>query len=110
MQKKAIKGTIYGADFSKKEKKAMEMEIRKQIAEYDSKNTREIDAMILWVLHERFGFGPKRLRDFYENFNLELFKLIDRYEMESCDDLWLFEKKLEEIGVDLNEFSRNRKD
>lgn len=40
------------------EKKAMDLEIQRQLAEYDQKHLVEIDAMILWVLHERFGFGP----------------------------------------------------
>ena len=33
------------------EKKAMNLEIQRQLAEYDKKHATEIDALILWVLH-----------------------------------------------------------
>ena len=33
------------------EKKARDMEIQRQLAEYDRKHALEIDAMVLWVLH-----------------------------------------------------------
>ena len=46
---------VYGADLTVAERKAMGMEIQRQIAEYDKKNMLEIDATVLWVLHEELG-------------------------------------------------------
>ena len=51
------------------EKKAMDMEIQRQLAEYDRKHIREIDALVLWELREQLGFGNKRLKKFYDNFS-----------------------------------------
>ena len=65
------------------EKKAMDLEIQRQLAEYDRKHLVEIDAMILWVLHERFGFGPKRLRQYYDNFRACTNELVERYQMDA---------------------------
>ena len=59
---------IRSRDVQPPRKKAMELEIRRQIVEYNQKNLNEIDALILWVLHEQFGFGAKRLKQFYNAF------------------------------------------
>lgn len=45
--KKAL-GKIYGIEFSKAEKEAMEKELRSQMIEYDRMHENEIDAMMLW--------------------------------------------------------------
>ncbi len=55
-------GKEHRAVFTKNEQKAMYMEIQRQLAEYDKKHTDELESMILWVLHEEFGFGSKRLK------------------------------------------------
>ena len=60
---------VFGAVMSAAEKKAMDMEIQRQLAEYDRKHIREIDALVLWELREQLGFGNKRLKKFYDNFS-----------------------------------------
>lgn len=62
MQVKKAGGKVYGAVLTAAEKKAMDLEIQRELAEYDRKHIAEIDATILWVLHEQFGFGAQRLR------------------------------------------------
>lgn len=54
---------VFGAVMSAAEKKAMDMEIQRQLAEYDRKHIREIDALVLWELREQLGFGNKRLKN-----------------------------------------------
>lgn len=85
MQVKKAGGKVYGAVLTAAEKKAMDLEIQRELAEYDRKHIAEIDATILWVLHEQFGFGAQRLR----------------YEMEDQDDIWLCTQMLKRIGVDV---------
>lgn len=93
--------------FSKAEKRAMETEIKKQLAEWDKNNEIEIDAMVLWVLHEKFGFGEKRLRAFYDSFKPLLQNLVDKYHLDSEDELWLCTYKLkDELGIDLEEWRK----
>lgn len=93
--------TILGAHLTAKERKALEIEMRKQIAEYDKKNIAEIDAMVLWVLHEQLGLGKKALRKFYDSFHGHLDRLVSHYEMEKEDEAWLCTEMLKTIGVDI---------
>lgn len=81
--------------------KAMDIEIQKELAEYDRKHIAEIDATILWVLHEQFGFGAQRLRTYYDAFHDRIKELVSRYEMEDQDDIWLCTQMLKRIGVDI---------
>lgn len=86
------------------QKTAMNREILMQCAEYDSKNELEIDALILWQLHEQLGFGKKRLKRFYENFKPAFKAMLDRYELEEGDQVWLATHKLKELGIDISEW------
>ena len=101
---------VFGAVMSAAEKKAMDMEIQRQLAEYDRKHIREIDALVLWELREQLGFGNKRLKKFYDNFSRGIEALIRRYEMEQGDDVWLCTYKLKEIGCDLEKWEKERGD
>jgi len=76
-------------------------EIQRELAEYDRKHIAEIDATILWVLHEQFGFGAQRLRTYYDAFHDRIKELVSRYEMEDQDDIWLCTQMLKRIGVDI---------
>lgn len=83
------------------------MEIQRQCAEFDKKNAREIDAMVLWVLHEVFGFGPERLHRFYQTFNGQVEDLARRYQMtDDGDEVWLCTYKLREYGIDLEKWEQ----
>ena len=93
---------VYRPRLSTGERQAMDMEIKRQCAEYDKRNATEIDAMVLWILHQEFGFGPERLRRFHERFFAGMDALVKRYEME--DEAWLCTQKLREYGVDVEEW------
>lgn len=99
---------VYGANLTVAERKAMGMEIQRQIAEYDKKNMLEIDALVLWVLHEEFGFGAVRLKRFFDRFAPALDDLVKRYEMEYDDSVWLCTHKLKELGIDISEWEKER--
>ena len=100
-------GKIFGATFTAAETKAMNIEINRQILEADAKYSTDVDAMILWVLHSRFGFGKKRLRRFYDAFSEEHQRLRDYYEMPD-DCAWLCKRKLKDIGVDVEQWNQER--
>ena len=105
MMVKKNKGKIFGAVLTSSEKKAMQIEIKRQLDEWDRKHRREIDALILWQLHEQLGFGEKRLKKFYMNFASELKKLSDRYALDEEDQIWLCTYKLkDELGIDLEDW------
>lgn len=110
MYTKKAGGKVYGAHLTAAEKKAMDIEIRRQLAEYDLKHANELDAMILWNLHEEFGFGPKRLKQFYDTFAVRLDELIKHYEMTDSDMVWQCMYKLKQYGIDIEEWNKQRRD
>jgi cupin superfamily acireductone dioxygenase involved in methionine salvage len=108
MQVKKSGKIIFGADFTAEEKKAIDIEIKKQLAEFDKKHEIEIDALILWTLHQEFGFGEKRLKQFYYIFGKAIDELIKRYEFDDSDRIWICTEKLKDYGIDLEEWAKER--
>lgn len=105
MQVKKSGGKIYGAELTAAERKAMQMEIQRQFAEFNQNDTIELDAIVLWILHTQFGFGPKRLREFYESFVRGINELVARYELEESDKIWLCTHLLKEKGIDVKKWN-----
>lgn len=101
-------GKIFGASLSSAEQRAMNLEIQRQLAEFDRKHAQEIDALVLWQLHEQLGFGPVRLRRFYDNFSPALDDLVKHYEMASEDELWLCTRMLKDYGIDLEQWEKDK--
>ena len=99
-------GRGLGCRFNEKEKKAIELEARKQLAEWTRQHTNEFDAMFLWFMHEEFGFGHERLKKIYFDFAPRMRELIERYEMRACDSPYLCTQKLLEYGIDISEWEK----
>ena len=106
---KKMHNKIFGAELTRNEQKALDIEIKKQLAEYDRKNMMEMDSIILWILHSMLGFGEKRLRSFYDNFHTELEALADRYEMDD-EDVYLCTENLRRIGIDVEKWHQEKED
>lgn len=109
MRVKQYKGTVYGADLTAKEQKAMRIEINRQIIEADRKYANDIDVLFLYFLHEYLGFGKKRLRQAWEQFSVIHDDLVDYYQMPD-DGVWLADRKLKEIGVDVAAWNAEKGD
>ena len=89
-----------------KERKAMNDEINRQIAESHSKYLTEVDAMVLYTLHTELGFGKERLRRFWEALSINHKELIKRYEMPD-DFPWLCSYFLKQnLGIDIEEWDK----
>lgn len=102
MKAKVHKGNVFGAVLTNAEKKAMTLEINRQIAERDEQYSADIDAMVLYTLMAHYGWKRKRLRRFWEAFIKEHKQLREHYMMEAPgDNEWLAHRKLKEIGVDI---------
>lgn len=100
-------GKLFGVDLNKAEERILTAEINKHFAEQDRKNVIEVDAMILWELHDLLGLGEKRLTEFYKRFIPALDAMCKRYEMETEPErIWLCTHKLKEIGVDVEALRR----
>ena len=109
MRVKKAGGKVFGAVLSAAEKKAMDMEINRQIVEADRRYTDDIDAMVLYTLRVHLGFGKKRLRKFYDAFSAEHDRLIQYYQMPD-GYTWLCKEMLKRIGVDVEAWNRERRE
>ena len=109
MRIKKAGGKVFGAVLTATERKAMEMEINRQIVEADRRYADDIDAMVLYTLHVHLGFGKKRLREFYDAFSVEHDRLIQYYQMPD-DYTWLCKEMLKRIGVDVEAWNKERKE
>jgi hypothetical protein len=101
--------TIFGAELTNAEQKAMEIEIRRQLADFTRKYRKELLAVVLWELRTQLGFGHDRLKQFYFKFEPAIQDMIERYELAESDADWLCTHKLEEYGVNLDEWDRELK-
>lgn len=101
---------VYGAVFTVEEQRAMDMEIERQLAEWNLKNARELASMSIWILHEEFGFGPERLKRFFMAFHKNIDELNARYRPDKGEDdldsKFLCSLKVKEYGIDLDAWER----
>ena len=105
MRVKSYKGNVFGAELTAAERKAMKIEINRQLIEKDKQYAADLDAMILYTLMAHYGWGKKRLKDFWKAFVVEHQALRDFYEMDDPgDNEWLAHRKLKDIGVDVHEW------
>lgn len=70
----------------------------------ESQSVIESNAMTLWVLHDRFGFGKERLRQYWDACREARKQLKQRYDF-SPDDYYMFYHKLKEYGIDVAEWT-----
>ena len=73
-------------------------EINKQILAKDKEYQLDIDTMVLWTLHQCYGWGAARLKKFYVAMMKEHLRMREFYEL---DDLYPERHKLKEKGVDV---------
>lgn len=108
---KKIGGRIFDVKLTAKEQEALERAAKEQLAEFDRKNMKEIDAIILYELRRMCGFGYKRLKDFYFDFGHAINDMLNRYELDHNDAAWLAQYKLKnDLGIDLDEWERERQE
>ena len=104
---KKFRGHIYDVDLTPKEQKAMEEKANQLLAIRHREFADDVDYMILHILHRHFGFGPTRLRRFYEAFIVENEALIKRYEMSDAGT-YIARKEMNAIGCNVEEWNNER--
>lgn len=92
---------------SNKERKEIEREIRRQTASNVKNLSLNLQAIVLWNIHEQLGFGQKRLLEFQKTF-LPLIKELQEFYMaedsEETEFILLYKLK-NEVGVDVRELN-----
>lgn len=97
---------VLGAELTSDEKKAIEIESRKIIADMDKQNAIEIDSIYIYALHTLDGFGEERLKKHFKYLWTMFDELKERYEMDSQDMPWLYKQKLKEKGFDVEAWAK----
>lgn len=106
MRVKKAGGQIYGADLNAAERKALDMECRRMLAEHTRLHEIEMDAIIIRQLRRMTGWDEAELKSFYQGFNVELNKLLKHYEMDDDDAPWLCTYELKKEGIDIEQWRR----
>ena len=101
-------GQVFGARLTAAERKALDMEARRSLAEYTRKHELEIEATALWQVKQLTDWDESQLRAFYDGFDIALSKLIEYYEMGSEDAQWLCTRKLLDEGIDIEQWRREK--
>lgn len=85
---------------------------RKEIAEEAQKQinaimpwvVENVEAIILWQLHEQCGYGVQRLKRFFDETAPMMNGILEYYNYKNDEDaIWVCKHKLKEIGIDLDE-------
>lgn len=86
----------------------LSFEVRKAVEEEFQKRFLDMDTVILWILHKVFGFGPVRLKRYFDAYRDEVKAQQERYK-----DL-TYEKMREalkhNLGVDLELWEKQEDD
>lgn len=98
--------TVYGAELTATEKKALDMEARRALAEHTRKHELEIEAMVMRQVRRSTGWGKIKLKRFYMDFVPDIMALVKRYEMDEVDMPWLCTQELKEEGFDIEAWHR----
>ena len=112
MRVKKYAGRVFGADLTKDEQKALDIEIKRECAKAVDQMERQVDILMLWQLHVQEGWGKKRLEKFYHEF-AKIYDELRRYYQTTSDDetddnFWIMKRQLSEIGVDVDELFKTR--
>lgn len=99
---------IIGAELTAAEKKAMNIEIARQLAEYTRKYQVEIESIFLREMRTKHGHGAVRLRRDFDDFANDLDDLIKRYELGDEDRLWIVQQQLKAEGFDVEQWHREK--
>lgn len=86
-----------------RERKALEAEINRQTAQNVKNLSLNLQALVLWQLHEQLGFGKKRLLRFQKSFLPMIKELQGFYELENASETdFVCRYKLKnEVGIDV---------
>lgn len=101
-------GHITGARLSNAQRKAMDMEIMKGLARFNRLHSLEIEALVMRQVRRRLDLDEAQLREFYDSFADDLKALTDYYEMGDEDQAWLCVYELQQEGIDIPEWHKEK--
>ena len=87
-----------------KQKKALHAECKKEFFNLLETYNRQVALQIMHILHFNYGFGEKRLRQFFEKLKEMQARNIDRYDATDIDVPDICEIQLRDAGINFEEF------
>jgi hypothetical protein len=91
------------SDIPYKVRKAINQELNRQTAQNIKNMSLNLQALVLYALHEKCGFGKKRLMEFQKDFLPLIEELQEYYQTENADEtefVCLYKLK-NEVGIDV---------
>lgn len=104
---KKYRGQIFDVELTKKEQAALDVEIDRQTIEHHREFTDDFDYMVLYILHNHFGFEPAELRRFHDAFIVDNEALIQHYEMPDAG-VYIARKEMDAIGCNVKQWNEER--
>lgn len=100
-------GMIFGVQLNRKEEEILNQwiaaEVKKALQERMENMEKDLDAAVLWTLHNQFGFGKDRLRKVWDEVVQEYKDLVKHYELDPEDGVFICKQKLKDhCDVDLD--------
>lgn len=96
-----FRGKVINIRYSKEEQRAMDQSIREQLVEYDREHAKDIESIILDILHEDSGFGRERAKRVYDKLHPALLELFNRYGAGQTEEDKERLNKLKKFGIDI---------
>lgn len=97
------------------EQEALNREIERQLEIHAERGAGYFDAMVLWTLHRMYGFGKKRLREFWVKYSEAERELQEYYRTNSLNldgvretEFYVVEN-LKRIGVDIEKWRETKR-
>lgn len=81
----------------------IKLEVKKEVDSYFLKRCLDMDTIVLWILHDSFGFGRNRLRRYFEGYITKVKQAQEAYGDVAYDKM---REALTRIGVDIEEWEK----
>lgn len=104
-----FRGQILRVELTPKEQEAVNAEVNRQLVKRHKEFSDDVDYMICKILHDHFGFGVKRLRQFYDHFCEDNYALMQRYEMSDAGT-YIAREEMNAIGCNIEEWNKEESD
>ena len=104
---KKFRGQIFDVELNPKEREVLNQKVNEMLIKRHGEFADDVDYMILYILHNQFGFGVQRLKKFYEAFIVENEALIKHYEIPDAG-VYIARKEMNAIGIDFEKWNQER--
>ena len=86
------------------QKKVLKEQCRKEFFNLLEHYNKQVALQVMYILHFKYGFGKKRLMQFFELLKAMQERHIEHYEVKDDDVPDICEIKLREVGINIEDF------